>query len=68
MTEILGNVHGDIEVMIGASAGRAMVQRMAYFFGGKEVGLELGVRERRRRNLAILHFKLLSFQTGVIYL
>lgn len=68
MTEILGNVHGDIEVMIGASAGKAVVQRMAYFFGGKEVRLELLVRERRRRNLGILHFRLLSFQTGVIYL
>ena len=44
MTEILGKICEDIEVMIAVSAGKAMVQRMAYFFGGKEVGLELWVQ------------------------
>lgn len=32
MTEILGKIREDIEVTVGASAGKAMVQRLAYFF------------------------------------
>lgn len=44
VTEILGNIREGIEVMIGSSAGKAKVQRMAYVFGGKEVGLELWVQ------------------------
>jgi len=32
MTEILWKISEDIEAMIGASAGKAMVPRTAYFF------------------------------------
>lgn len=32
MTEILGKIREDIEVMVGSSPGKAIVQRLAYFF------------------------------------
>lgn len=44
MYETLGKIREDTEAMIGASAGKTMVQKMAYFFRGKDVELELWVQ------------------------